>query len=183
MMRRVSEATTTPRSRFGRRHLVAALTAVLLVGAGAAAWAVLSVPSHHDLESTVKRVSAPGATHPLRVDRWGTRFCRLPIPMNEDCANSDLLYDSRGVPAEQYRRQWQAALGADGWTRHVDQKGNDPQRTWWTRDKVAVALTTQGDSIYGPYFHWGAGELVVTARHVGSRSGELPGPGHTLTPG
>jgi hypothetical protein len=104
------------------------------------------VPSHHDLESAVKRVPTPGATHPLRVDRWGTRFCRLPIPMNEDCANRDLLYDSMGVP----------------------------QRTWWTRDKVAVALTTQGDSIYGPYFHWGAGELVVTARHVGSRSESCP---------
>jgi hypothetical protein len=46
----------------------------------------------------VKGVPAPGAAHPLRVDRWGSRFCML-IPMCPEQANSDLLYDAGATHA------------------------------------------------------------------------------------
>src|SRR5262245_31027629 len=46
-----------------------------------------------------------------------------------------------------------------------------PETVWWTRHKVAVALTLIGHDMRGPYFEWGAGDLVVTVREVGTRSG------------
>jgi hypothetical protein len=146
--------------------------AVLVLAAAGAAVA-LAPPSHHVLESVVKSVPAPGAAHPLRIDRWGDRFCFL-IPMCPEQATSDLLYDAGATLDEPYRRQWQAALLAEGWTRHICQAY--PETVWWTRHKVAVTLTLIGDEIRGAYFVWGEGDLVVSVREVGTRSGELPGP-------
>ena len=111
----------------------------------------------------------------MRIDRWGNRLCFL-MPMCPEQANSDLLYDARATPDEQYRMQWQAALRADGWTRHFCHAY--PETVWWTRHKVAVTLTLIGDGIYGPYFERGTGDLVVSVRQGGARSRELPGPTH-----
>jgi len=170
----VSEATTPAGGRLRRRrYLIGAAAAAVLVLAAAGAAAALAPPSHQDLESVVKSVPAPGAEHPLRVIRWGERFCML-LPMCPEQANSDLLYDAGAALDEQYRWQWQAALQADGWTRHICHAY--PETVWWTRHKAAVTLTLIGDGIYGLYFEWGTGDLVVSVRQVGSRSGELPGP-------
>lgn len=163
----MSEATTQAGGRLCRHHLNGVVAASLLVLAGGAALAIGVPPSHHDLESAVTSASAPGAERPLRVDRWGSRFCWL--PMSGDCANSDLLYDSGAVPAEQYRRQWQAALDADGWTRRFDLANVvHPGRVSWERNSVAVTLLTRRDDPYGPLFEWGTGDLVVTVESVGT---------------
>jgi hypothetical protein len=173
----VSEATSPAARRHRRRYLVGAAAVVLLILAAAGAAVAFAPPSHHDLESVVKSVPTPGAAHPLRVDRWGSNFCMV-LPMCGDLASRDLLYDAGATPDEQVRRQWQAALQADGWTRHICYSDTP----WWTRHKVAVALTTLSDGVYGPYFVWGTGDLVVTVRQVGTRSGELPGPGRNHDP-
>src|SRR5262245_27309950 len=68
--------------RLRRALLVVGLAAMLIIGAGTWwAWTVIASVSHHDLESAVTRSSAPGAAHPLRIDRWGGARCNLPIPM------------------------------------------------------------------------------------------------------
>jgi len=165
--------------RLRRRHLVAGLAVtIIIVGAGAWwAWTAIAQPmSHHDLESAVMRSSAPGAADPLRVDRWGSIRCNLPIPMGPDrCPTSDLLYDSGSVPAEQFRRQWQKALAREGWIRHTEPEDVWPA-TWWSRGGVAIALLTQADKPRGPYFVWGTGDLLVATQRDGEPYGEIPSP-------
>lgn len=104
--------------RLGYRYLVVGVAAAIVIGAGIWwAWAVLVPVSRHDLESAVTRASAPGAAHPLRIDRWGSILCNLPMPMPPGgCPSSDLLYESGSVPAERFSQQWQDALERDGWT-------------------------------------------------------------------
>ncbi|HEY8112110.1 MAG TPA: hypothetical protein VII16_04495 [Actinomycetes bacterium] len=174
----MSQATTPAGGRLGRRrgYLIGAAAGAVLLLAAAGAAVALAPPSHQDLESVAKSVPAPAATQPLRIDRWGSNFCMV-LPMCPEQANSNLLYDAGATLDEQYRWQWQAALQADGWTRQICHAY--PETVWWTRHKVAVTPTLIGDGIYGPYFEWGTGDLVVSIRHVGTRSGELPGP----TPG
>ncbi|HKA69902.1 MAG TPA: hypothetical protein VKG85_12380 [Actinomycetes bacterium] len=159
--------------RLRRRHLVAGLAATIIIGASVWAWTVIVSVSHHDLESAVTRSSAPGAAHPLRIDRWGGARCNLPIPMGPGCPTSDLLYDSGSVPAERLRQQWQDALARDGWTRHTE-TGDVWPPVWWSRGEIAIALFIQADRPRGPYFVWGSSDLLVTTQRVSDPNGEIP---------
>ena len=131
-----------------------------VLGMGATAYAT-GLPSHTDLERPVTHVNGvAGAAHPLRVDRWGSRHCRL--PMGGSCPESHLLYSSGPLSTEQYRLQWASALEKEGWRRHRDTSdGDGPDATWWTKDKMVVQLIKRGDGWFGPYFEWASGNLVV----------------------
>src|SRR5215210_759420 len=126
-----------------------------LLAIGAVSGTVLSRhPGYHDLEATVTQLkTAPGAAHPLRVDHWGSTHCWL--PMAGDCPSSDLLFDSGATSPQQYRLQWEAALGDDGWRSHRDSHlGDEADAIWWTRDNAALILITEEDGFFGPQFAW-----------------------------
>lgn len=183
-----NRAAPSGRSRRLRyRYAAVGVVAALVTGAVIWwSWTATVAISHHDLEAAVTGSSAPGAAHPLRVDRWGSTLCKRPIPMGPDmCPNSDLLYDSGPVPTERFRQQWQDALERDGWIRHTEtraERASNWPSVWWTRGRVAISMFTLANNQRGPYFVWGTGDLVVTTQGVGDEYGELPGPSYGQPP-
>jgi len=175
-MPRVPRREATPRIR-KRRRIVAGLLVFLIVGAWFEVEHQKAKPSWSGLETAVEQVPVPGAAHPLRIDRWGSDLCALPVPFAGRCPNEDILVASGGsTTPEAYKAAWQDALTRTGWTNHApDPSVPDAPQGWWTRDHVAIVLHLRADNARGPLFEWLDGQLLLEVHEVGNGMERLPG--------